>query len=79
MSTDAIAYFRKAALEYVRGDLRQLLGANLTCAGPLLAVTVNGIDIMGGICFSFSPGSGERSKKYMENHMHIDKKTASAI
>ncbi len=80
MSGNKIAYFRKAALKYIRGDIKELLSSsNLTCAGPLLSVTVNGIDLMGGICFSFNKGSHVRSVEYMTKYMNIDKYVANAL
>jgi hypothetical protein len=79
VSPDAIGFFRKAALVFSRGDITKLLAAKLTCAGPLLAVTVNGVDLMGGICFSFTKGSRERSVEYMRTYMNIDPAIATAL
>jgi hypothetical protein len=66
------------AIEYSRGDIKELLDAELQVAGPLLVVTLNGIDAMGGIVYGFrkedKPDQGnsrERSVTFMSHYMTI--------
>jgi len=66
-------------MEYSRGDVVALLNDKITCAGPLLSITVNGIDLTGGICFGFCSGSRTRSERFMVEHMNIRKKLASLL
>ena len=79
MSNEAIAYFNKAVLKYSRGDVKELLSSKIRCAGPLLSITMNGIDLMGGICFGFNKGSRARSVAFMATHMNIQSELSSLL
>lgn len=80
MNNKAIAYFQKSALQYGKGDVEELLQKELHCAGPLLAVVVNGIDNLGGMCFGFKGlGSAKRSIKFMEKYMGLSQPVANFI
>lgn len=64
-------YVRKA-IEYSRGDVKALLEAGLRVAGPLLVITLNGIDSMGGIVYGFDRhNSKERSTTFMLKYMDL--------
>ena len=71
MSSESITYFNRAVMKYSRGDVVALLSDKIRCAGPLLSITVNGIDLTGGICFGFGTRSRDRSEKFMVEHMDI--------
>lgn len=71
MDEEAMAYFKKSAIEYSKGDVRELLEKKIDCAGPLLAVVVNGIDNLGGMCYGFEIGSKRRSVNFMKDKMGI--------
>ena len=66
-------------MKYSRGDVVALLSDKIICAGPLLSITVNGIDLTGGICFGFGMGSRTRSEKFMVEHMNIQEELASLL
>jgi hypothetical protein len=64
MNRRAIDYFQKSAVQYSKGDLDELLRKQIKCAGPLLAVILNGIDNLGGMCYGFDRRNvGKRSVK----------------
>lgn len=77
--TDAISYFDKVVLEYSVGDIKELLKNRGRCAGPLLSVIANGIDLLGGICFGFTAGSNFRSVEFMKTHMNIRESLAKVL
>lgn len=79
MSSESIAYFNRSVMEYNKGDVVELLSDKITCAGPLLSIIVNGIDLAGGICFGFDKGSRARSEDFMVEHMNIQKELASLL
>ena len=67
------------SIKYSRGDVEKLIEAKLDVAGPLLHVVLNGIDAMGGVCFGFDTGVGERSKRFMTDIMNLDASLARFI
>jgi hypothetical protein len=81
LTDQAIAelFFEKAIVKYNAGDVKFLLSVSDLPAGPLLTVTANGIDIMGGICWGFCTGSRERSVRFMEEHMTFSRPEADLI
>lgn len=74
-----IKYFNKSIKDYCIGDIKSLLNSKINCAGPLLTATLNGIDNLGGILYSFNASVGERSKRVLVEKMNIDKDVASII
>lgn len=49
-------------------------------AGPVLVMVVNGIDILGGMCYGFKKdNSKERSIKFMKNKMGVAKPVAQLL
>ena len=71
MRANAKAFFVRVIQEYNCGDIKYLLAHSAGLAGPLLAVTVNGIDLLGGMLYGFGCGSRARSVRLMEEHMHM--------
>jgi hypothetical protein len=76
MNRKAIDYFQKSAFMYSKGDIEELLDKKMRCAGPLLAVVMNGIDNLGGMCFGFQTDSEKRSIEFMKNHMGFPESVA---
>ena len=62
-------FFNHVVLDYNVGDIDALLKCRLTQAGPLLAVTVNGIDTLSGMIFGFEEKGCVRFPKFMIKHM----------
>ena len=79
MPEKATGYFKKAVLKYSKGNIEELLNKQIKCAGTYLAVVCNGIDLIGGICYGFNRGVGDRSKMFMKEHMNIEEKTADLL
>ena len=79
MNDKAIAYFQKSANKYSKGDVEEILEKKLHCAGPLLAIVVNGIDNLGGMCCGFDKRSGARSVKFMKKKMGIPESIAKFL
>jgi hypothetical protein len=70
MDPRAKAYFQKSVLLYSKGDIENLLKSKLTCAGPLLATILTGIDNLGGMCYGFDGHNvGKRSTRFMTEKM----------
>jgi len=72
-SEEVIQYFRKVVWRYSRGDVEELL-AKCRLAGPPLQVVVNGIDLVGGMCYGFKDHPSnvrDRSIAFMRDHMNI--------
>ncbi len=79
VNAEAIAYFNKVVLDYSKGDVKELL-VNSKRAGPLLQVTANGIDLLGGMCYGFCErSSGKRSTRFMSEHMDIEDSLARVL
>lgn len=79
VNAGAIAYFNKVVLEYSKGDVEELLASSKR-AGPLLHVTANGIDLVGGMCYGFGKRSSvKRSTKFMTEHMRIESSLAKVL
>lgn len=72
-------YFRLAVEKYNKGDVEVLLSHPLPCNGPLLACTVNGIDLVGGMREGFSKNSRYRSVNFMRDYMDIPEPAAELL
>lgn len=79
MQENAIAYFQRSSIRYSKGDVQELLEKELNCAGPLLAVIVNGIDSLGGMRYGFHKGSRKRSVEFMKSYMNLSEPVAEFI
>jgi len=79
MDQKAKVYFEKSVIKYSKGDVTALLNSNLDCAGPLLAVTLNGIDNLGGVCYGFSLEVRKRSIDIMKEEMGIPEALAKFL
>lgn len=79
MQDKAIKYFNKAVLNYNKSDIVTLIKNNIKNAGPLLCATVNGIDLVGGMCFGFDTGSKRRSVDFMKTYMNINESVAKVL
>ncbi len=79
MSGESIAYFKKAVMKYSKGNVEELLDKQIECAGTYFAVVCNGIDLIGGICYGFNKKVGDRSKRFMKEHMNIEEKIADLL
>jgi len=79
MEPKAKAYFEKSAIKYSKGDVIALLHSRLSCAGPLLATTLNGIDNLGGMCYGFDQPVGDRSTKVMTEKMGFPEDVAKFL
>lgn len=79
MQENAIAYFQRSSIRYSKGDVQELLEKELNCAGPLLAVIVNGIDSLGGMRYGFHKGSRKRSVEFMKSYMNLSEPIAEFI
>ena len=65
--------------KYSKSDVGVLLGLD-TNAGPLLITILNGIDILGGMCYEFKKNnSTKRSIDFMKNEMGIAKPVAELL
>ncbi len=75
------AYFDKAVMKYNRGDILALLGAKLPCAGPILNIVMDGVDMLGGMCYGFGtgPGSKMRSVDFLVQEMKLPKEQAELL
>jgi hypothetical protein len=79
MDPKAKAYFEKSAIKYSKGDVIALLNSRLSCAGPLLTTTLNGIDNLGGMCYGFAQQVGDRSIKVMTEKMGFPEDVAKLL
>lgn len=72
-------YFKQVIQDYNCGDIRALLSAKLSQAGPLLTSVVNGIDILGGMTSGFKTGSAARSERFMQEHLGLAEADAKLL
>jgi hypothetical protein len=73
-------FFKHAVVDYNRGDIKKLLDLQLPICGPLLASTVSGTDIMGGMIHGFDVGnSGKRSTAFMRDHLGMGAEDADLV
>ena len=72
-------FFSQVVIDYSCGDVKALLDANLSQAGPLLASVVNGIDLVGGMMQGFSEGSQKRSCEFMRKHLNLSEPIAKLL
>ena len=84
MTSEVKEYFERVALKYSRSDVEHLLRTKAPCAAPLLAVTANGIDLIGGMCFGFKSPEGKdngkrRSVDFMVKYMGVDSNVATVL
>ncbi|MDB5313088.1 MAG: hypothetical protein JWO38_7290 [Gemmataceae bacterium] len=83
MATDKTkveTYFKQVVQDYNCGDVRELLRLRLDKAGPLLACTVNGIDVVGGMMLGFHEGnSRKRSTEFMRQHLSLTEESADLM
>jgi len=69
MDPSVKAYFDQV-VRYNVGDVKELLKLKSGCAGPLLTVVANGIDIFGGMYYGFRrDNSKQRSIDFMTGEM----------
>jgi len=81
-------YFDKVVMQYSKGDVEALIGTKINKAGPLLVLVLNGIDLLGGMCYDFFKldnkgkkigNSRERSTKFMTSYMGISQDVAEFL
>jgi len=73
------SYFMQVVVQYNCGDIRDILTKKPEKAGPLLACTVNGIDIVGGMMLGFNEGSKKRSVVFMRQHLGMTEEEAKLM
>lgn len=72
-------YFEHVVTKYNCGDVQALIDARLSVCGPLLATTVNGIDLVGGMIEGFSNNSQSRSVNFAERFLGLTTEQARAL
>src|ERR1017187_4519146 len=76
---DVEEFFWHVVYDYNCSDVQKLLDVRLNACGPLLASTLGGIDVLGGMMLGFAVGSQRRSIAFMEKHMGLDLEIAAMI
>lgn len=75
--------FDKVIMVYNKGDIEALIASKLNVAGPLLTIVLNGIDVLGGLCYGFERSgrnnSRWRSIKILDEKFNMPREIAEYI
>ncbi len=72
-------HFNHAVIHYSCGDVRRLMADHSLLCGTILAIVVNGIDMVGGMMKGFDAGSRLRSVAFMTAFMGLTPEVAELV